>query len=610
MRGISFRIAPLLLTALISYTCGGGGSSQNTQEKATNPPAPQPPPTQPPPTQPQNPVASAVTSENGLMVVTLLENNAGEIYFQTKAPLSLTNSNRAPTVVLPATFQNIRFEVRGDPGTTYKLKLLADARNILSREDISIRGLYSREGEFIVLNYSTNILNILELNFLFKEGKSVNITGELYKDGKRIDSINFRVYINKLPEINPANTQGCPIDIISSNTIRVRGSCIEFEIEEGDKYGRDRRVLIGERVYSDLRESRSVRIDYPASWGNSYTLVLASVEYIGNKEDRVTRHIYLGRGVNTQPPPGDNNPPAPPTNNPPEINLWEGSPASGYAPLSVNFSWNIGDNDGDNLTCYLDYDGDGNTDETINNCPENGSASHTYNNPGTYNAKLTVSDGKDAVSKIYQVIVNQYTAPTINVSVQPTLMKDGSTAYKYYVNETINGSIQGFYGSVTNTSLTCYLDFNNDGTPDQTINNCENAQNFTVSYPSPGTYTIKATVTDGVDSSTATQTVSVYDYPAIVASWDPGLIFLGGSSTFSVYVINTGIVDDNVSECLLTVDLHCDGYINTTINGCSTGVVYSITDTPPIDGTRTDCAEFEDYRGTKVSGSATLIVLP
>ncbi len=199
-------------------------------------------------------------------------------------------------------------------------------------------------------------------------------------------------------------------------------------------------------------------------------------------------------------------------------------------------------------------------------------------------------------------------APTLSFFFQPALMKDGTTAYKYYVNESINGSIQG--SNSDGDVLTCYLDFNNDGTIDQTINNCENLTSLSTSYPSPGTYTIKATVTDGVDSSTATQTVSVYDMPSITVRWRPDVIFVGETTTFEVIVNNPGIVDDNGVECLLTVDYFCDGYVDATVNGCSTGVVYSITDTPPFSGTRTDCAEFEDYRGTKVNGSATLDVWP
>ena len=93
-------------------------------------------------------------------------------------------------------------------------------------------------------------------------------------------------------------------------------------------------------------------------------------------------------------------------NNTPAINTFTVSPSSGNAPLSVTFSWNVSDPDGDTLTCYLDIDNDGNTDYTINDCANNTSQQHTYNTAGNYIAKLAVNDGKGGTA-----------SQTVNVSV-------------------------------------------------------------------------------------------------------------------------------------------------------------------------------------------------
>ncbi len=207
------------------------------------------------------------------------------------------------------------------------------------------------------------------------------------------------------------------------------------------------------------------------------------------------------------------------------------------------------------------------------------------------------------------------TAPTVSLNLQPATMKDGTTAYKFYVNESINGSVQG--SDNDGDALSCYIYKDSaDTTPALTISNCENPVGFTLSYGTAGNYVPKIEVSDGTDSVVYTANdfgiggVGVYNQPSIVVSWNPEVIAVGGSSTFSVEVVSAGIVDDNGGGCLLTFDYFCDGYVDATVNGCSTGVVYSVTHTPPFSGTRTDCVEFEDYRGTKVSDSATLSVLP
>ena len=104
-------------------------------------------------------------------------------------------------------------------------------------------------------------------------------------------------------------------------------------------------------------------------------------------------------------------------NLPPSVSFFVANPQTGYVPLTVTFSWNVSDPDGDTLTCYLDIDNDGNTDYTINNCANNTSQQHTYNNAGNYIAKLTVDDGRGGtVSQNVSVVVNAMVYYTLSIS--------------------------------------------------------------------------------------------------------------------------------------------------------------------------------------------------
>lgn len=89
-------------------------------------------------------------------------------------------------------------------------------------------------------------------------------------------------------------------------------------------------------------------------------------------------------------------------NLPPTIISFTAQPAGN---LKVTYSWEIKDEDGDSMDCYLDFDGDGIDDKTITNCPSNGSYTYTFSQGGTYKSRLTVYDSKGEYS-IKEVTVN------------------------------------------------------------------------------------------------------------------------------------------------------------------------------------------------------------
>jgi len=75
-------------------------------------------------------------------------------------------------------------------------------------------------------------------------------------------------------------------------------------------------------------------------------------------------------------------------NEPPTVSL-SANPTSGPAPLTVTFTVNANDPDGDAISCTLDF-GDQTTPAT--QC--NGAVNHTYQQAGTYAAVFTAQDSK------------------------------------------------------------------------------------------------------------------------------------------------------------------------------------------------------------------------
>ncbi len=83
----------------------------------------------------------------------------------------------------------------------------------------------------------------------------------------------------------------------------------------------------------------------------------------------------------------------PVSNEPPVIDSFTAEPTSGDAPLEVTFTCQAHDNDGQVVEYCFDFDGDGEIDQ----CDDStNTATHTYNNPGTYQPTCTVIDDNEA----------------------------------------------------------------------------------------------------------------------------------------------------------------------------------------------------------------------
>jgi PKD repeat protein len=160
-------------------------------------------------------------------------------------------------------------------------------------------------------------------------------------------------------------------------------------------------------------------------------------------------------------------------------------PKSGTAPLAVAFSANGADPEGQTLTYSWDF-GDGST--SLRQNPD-----HTYMEPGTYTAKVTVKDSKGATgTATVQIVVNNppgNVAPTVHAAGDPTAGKPPLAVQFSATGTDPDGD-----------TLTYAWDFGDGGT--------SLLQNPSHTYTTAGTYTAKVTVSDG-RGGTATDTVAV-----------------------------------------------------------------------------------------------------
>lgn len=161
------------------------------------------------------------------------------------------------------------------------------------------------------------------------------------------------------------------------------------------------------------------------------------------------------------------------------------------------------DADGDSLTYAWDFgDGANDTGKT---------ATHTYGSAGSYDIKLTVSDGKTTGTVTHSVTV----APVANTA-PVAKFSTSTTDLKVSVDASASSDADG-------DSLTYAWDFG-DGASDT-------GKTATHTYGSAGSYDIKLTVSDGQATDTVTHSVTVSAAPTdtVVAADDFGRTVAAGS---------------------------------------------------------------------------------
>lgn len=184
----------------------------------------------------------------------------------------------------------------------------------------------------------------------------------------------------------------------------------------------------------------------------------------------------------------------------PTVTSFSASPATGTAPLLVQFTAAMADSDGLITGYEWDFDGDGVYDQST----ASASVSYTYSAAGSYSARVRAKDngGAYVVSDPASVTVSTTTnKPPIIVSILGTVTQSGSNT-----SVTFNVSASDPNGVIVKFDW----DFDGNGTIDATTTSAP----ALYSYTAPGSYSPVVTVTDN-QGATATAMTTV-DVPASV----------------------------------------------------------------------------------------------
>ncbi len=201
----------------------------------------------------------------------------------------------------------------------------------------------------------------------------------------------------------------------------------------------------------------------------------------------------------------------------PVLNSFTADVTSGKAPLTVTFSWNVSDPDGDTVNCTLQIKGASYTNYTINDCVNNTSQQHTFNDPGTYEIYFKGKDGNGGYFCYTNLVQITVTSPNNPPAV------NSFTANPNTGDAPLDVTFSWNVSDPDGDTLTCTLDVNNDGTADYTINDCANTTSQTHTYNTAGTYTAVLTVDDGnggSDSKSVTVTVNAQSSTTVQADDD------------------------------------------------------------------------------------------
>lgn len=184
------------------------------------------------------------------------------------------------------------------------------------------------------------------------------------------------------------------------------------------------------------------------------------------------------------------------SNQPPSVSSFTASPATGTAPLQVQFTADVIDSDGSIAGYEWDFDGDGVYERTGSSKTE----MYTYQQAGSFSPRVRARDNGGAfiVSEPQAITVStSVNKPPVIVSILGTVKQDGSTtAVTFNVTASDpNGVIVKFE-----------WDFDGNGTIDATTTSAP----ALYTYTAPGTYSPVVTVTDNQGATaTAMTTVDV-----------------------------------------------------------------------------------------------------
>lgn len=148
----------------------------------------------------------------------------------------------------------------------------------------------------------------------------------------------------------------------------------------------------------------------------------------------------------------------------------------GAAPFVAEFTLEAHDEDSDELSCILEF-GDAQSVER-ERCAGRTNLFHTYHEPGTYQARLSVSDGEEHAASEVSVGVTPRSDVTLTFTADPERGEAPLTAEFEWTSEGLAGQ-------------NCVLDFGDGAT--QEIENCAQVTNAFHTFKSSGGFVVTLT---------------------------------------------------------------------------------------------------------------------
>jgi len=217
-------------------------------------------------------------------------------------------------------------------------------------------------------------------------------------------------------------------------------------------------------------------------------------------------------------------------NNPPTCFI-TANLTSGYSPLTVTFHMSANDSDGNISFWKIDADSDRIAGDSGSGGPPS-TFQYTYQNPGTYYAKLVVKDNDGSTSIQYITIIVKNHHPTVSVSANPTTGEAPLTVH-------FTGSWSDMDGTITSHKW-----YFGDG-------HISYERNPTHTFMDDGTYNARLEVRDN-DGDTSSDTVTI--------TVSPHERTVGDEVTFTNYC---GLLLQNVKTTVDYVSVSDSGYVYT-----------------------------------------------
>lgn len=167
----------------------------------------------------------------------------------------------------------------------------------------------------------------------------------------------------------------------------------------------------------------------------------------------------------------------------PKILTFSATPLKGTLPLTASFTSSASDSDGSIVNYEWDLDGDGEYGRVTGT---SSSTTFTYTAPGTYNARLKVTDnsGTSVISSPITISVSSSTNQPPAIESMIADLREGPGPLKVTFNLSANDP--------DGTIVKYEWDFDGNGTIDEATNNAS----LSFVYTNPGTYTARVKATD------------------------------------------------------------------------------------------------------------------